>query len=89
MSDVLAEQHAVAVCRKAEELLTQLQQSSPPPDATLLRSVDVRSRLFPPTSIMKGTKVQTLGVRAVAGVCMVAWAIIMAMGAIINTHAHR
>ena len=52
MSDVLAEQHAVAVCRKAEELLTQLQQSSPPPDATLLRSVDVRSRLFPPTSIM-------------------------------------
>ena len=34
---------------------------------------------------MKGTKVQTLGVRAVAGVCM----IIMAVGAIINTHAHR
>ena len=49
VSDVLAEQHAVAVCRKAEELLTQLQQSSPPPDATLLRSVDVKSRLFPPT----------------------------------------
>ena len=47
--------------------------------------------------VMKGTKVQTLGVRAVAGAwCMagawlVAWAIIiiMAMGAIINTHAHR
>ena len=34
--------------------------------------------------LMKGTKVQTLGGRAVAG----AWAI-MAMGAIINTHAHR
>ena len=45
---------------------------------------------------MKGTKVQTLGARAVAGAwCMgiwlVAWAIIiiMAMGEIINTHAHR
>ena len=45
--------------------------------------------------LMKGTKVQTLGARAVAGAwCMarlVAWAIIiiMAMGAIINAHAHR
>ena len=40
---------------------------------------------------MKGTKVQTLGARAVAGAwCMAGWAIIiMAMGAIINTHAHR
>ena len=38
--------------------------------------------------IMKGTKVQTLGGRAVAGAWLVAWAI-MAMGAIINTHAHR
>ena len=39
--------------------------------------------------IMKGTKVQTLGARAIAG-ALVAWAIIiMAMGAIINTHAHR
>ena len=38
--------------------------------------------------IMKGTKVQTLGERAVAGAWLVAWAI-MAMGAIINTHAHR
>ena len=37
---------------------------------------------------MKGTKVQTLGGRAVAGAWLVAWAI-MAMGAIINTHAHR
>ena len=37
---------------------------------------------------MKGTKVQTLGRRAVAGAWLVAWAI-MAMGAIINTHAHR
>ena len=37
---------------------------------------------------MKGTKVQTLGGRAVAGAWPVAWAI-MAMGAIINTHAHR
>ena len=37
---------------------------------------------------MKGTKVQTLGERAVAGAWLVAWAI-MAMGAIINTHAHR
>ena len=40
------------------------------------------------TCIMKGTKVQTLGGRAVAGAWLVAWAI-MAMGAIINTHAHR
>ena len=40
------------------------------------------------TVIMKGTKVQTLGGRAVAGAWLVAWAI-MAMGAIINTHAHR
>ena len=39
-------------------------------------------------TIMKGTKVQTLGERAVAGAWLVAWAI-MAMGAIINTHAHR
>ena len=39
-------------------------------------------------TIMKGTKVQTLGGRAVAGAWLVAWAI-MAMGAIINTHAHR
>ena len=42
--------------------------------------------------IMKGTKVQTLGARAVAGAWwLVARAIIiiMAMGAIINTHAHR
>ena len=45
---------------------------------------------------MKGTKVQTLGVRAVAGAwCMagqlVAWAIIiiMAVGATIITHVHR
>ena len=38
--------------------------------------------------IMKATKVQTLGGRAVAGEWLVAWAI-MAMGAIINTHAHR
>ena len=38
--------------------------------------------------LMKGTKVQTLGGRAVAGAWLVAWAI-MAMGAIINTHAHR
>ena len=37
--------------------------------------------------IMKGTKVQTLGERAVAGAWLVAWAI-MAMGAIISTHAH-
>ena len=36
----------------------------------------------------KGTKVKTLGGRAVAGAWLVAWAI-MAMGAIINTHAHR
>ena len=42
----------------------------------------------PSTYIMKGTKVQTLGGRAVAGAWLVAWAI-MAMGAIINTHAHR
>ena len=35
---------------------------------------------------MKGTKVQTLGGRAVAGAWLVAWAL-MAMGAI--THAHR
>ena len=41
-----------------------------------------------PTETMKGTKVQTLGGRAVAGAWLVAWAI-MAMGAIINTHAHR
>ena len=40
------------------------------------------------TVSMKGTKVQTLGGRAVAGAWLVAWAI-MAMGAIINTHAHR
>ena len=44
-------------------------------------------------SLMKGTKVQTLGARAVAGawcIWLIAWAIIiMAMGAIINTHAHR
>ena len=40
------------------------------------------------TFVMKGTKVQTLGERAVAGAWLVAWAI-MAMGAIINTHAHR
>ena len=40
------------------------------------------------TITMKGTKVQTLGGRAVAGAWLVAWAI-MAMGAIINTHAHR
>ena len=35
---------------------------------------------------MKGTKVQTLGARAVAGAWLVAWAIIiiMAMGAIIR-----
>ena len=33
--------------------------------------------------IMKGTKVQTLGGRAVAGAWLVAWAI-MAMGAIIK-----
>ena len=44
--------------------------------------------------IMKGTKVQALGARAVAGAYgawLVAWAIIiiMAMGAIINTHAHH
>ena len=37
---------------------------------------------------MKDTKVQTLGKRTVAGAWQVAWAI-MAMGAIINTHAHR
>ena len=37
--------------------------------------------------IMKGTKVQTLGARAVAG-AWVAWAR-LAMGAIINTHAHH
>ena len=39
--------------------------------------------------IMKGTKVQTLG--ACAWCMAVAWAItiIMAMAAIINTHAHR
>ena len=35
---------------------------------------------------MKGTKVQTLGGRSVAGAWLVAWAI-MAMGAIINTRA--
>ena len=40
------------------------------------------------TLIMKGTKVQTLSGRAVAGAWLVAWAI-MAMGAIIDTHAHR
>ena len=40
------------------------------------------------TAVMKGTKVQTLGGRAVAGAWLVAWAV-MAMGAIINTHAHR
>ena len=41
------------------------------------------------TCIMKGTKVQTVG--AVHGAWLVASAImiIMAMGAIINTHAHR
>ena len=44
---------------------------------------------------MKGTKVQTLGASAVAGAWtvhgwLVDWAIIiMAMGAIINTHAHQ
>ena len=38
--------------------------------------------------IMKGTKVQTLGGRTVAGAWLVDWAI-MAMGAIIKTHAHR
>ena len=45
--------------------------------------------------LMKGTKVQTLGASAVAGAwCMHGWLIgnwaiiIMAMGAIINTHAH-
>ena len=44
---------------------------------------------------MKGTKVQTLGARAIKllahGAWLVTWAIIiiMAMGAIINTHAHR
>ena len=38
--------------------------------------------------VMKGTEVQTLGGRAGAGAWLVAWAI-MAMGAIINTHAHR
>ena len=45
---------------------------------------------------MKGTKVQILGARAVAGAwCMAGCLghnnniIIMAMGAIINTHAHR
>ena len=40
------------------------------------------------TTAMKGTKVKTLGGRAVAGAWLVAWAI-MAVGAIINTHAHR
>ena len=44
------------------------------------------------TIIMKGTEVQTLGTCAVAdtGAWLVTWAIIiiMAMGAIINTHAH-
>ena len=41
--------------------------------------------------IMKGTKVQTLGVSVVAGAYgRVDWAIIIiAMGAIINTHAHQ
>ena len=47
--------------------------------------------------IMKGTKVQTLGARAVAGICMVHRCMAgclghnnnYAMGAIINTHAHR
>ena len=44
--------------------------------------------------LMKGTKVQTLGARAVAGAwcmagCLGHNIIIMAMGAIINTHAHR
>ena len=45
---------------------------------------------------MKGTKVQTLGTCAVAGAWCVAGCFghnnnygIMAMGAIINTHAHR
>ena len=45
--------------------------------------------------IMKGTKVQTLGACAVAGAYAYgAWLVliachVMAMGAIINTHAHR
>ena len=44
------------------------------------------TQLGSPHISMKGTKVQTLGGRAVAGAWLVAWAI-MAMGAI--THAHR
>ena len=46
------------------------------------------------TILMKGTKVQTLGAHAVAGAWCMADCLghnyyIMAMGAIINTHAHR
>ena len=38
VSDVLAEQYAVAVCGRAEEMVADLRQRPPPSDATLLRS---------------------------------------------------
>jgi HAUS augmin-like complex subunit 3 len=37
VSDVLAEQYAVAVCRRAEELVTELHHQTSPLDTTLLR----------------------------------------------------
>ena len=38
VSDILAEQYAVAVCRRAEELVTELGHQTSPLDTTLLRS---------------------------------------------------
>ena len=38
VSDVLAEQYAGAVCRRAEELVTELHHQTSPLDTTLLRS---------------------------------------------------
>ena len=65
-------------------------QKNTPQKCPLDNCIDIITSVSPSTAVikMKGTKVQTLGGRAVAGAWLVAWAI-MAMGAIINTHAHR
>ena len=61
-------------------------------NSVVIDEVEVSARKISLTQLrekllMKGTKVQTLGGRAVAGAWLVAWAM-MAMGTIINTHMH-
>ena len=73
-------------CIMRDEKEERKKQARSNKQARQSNTVHPRQSLF--QKKMKGTKVQTLGGRAVAGAWLVAWAI-MAMGAIINTHAHR